>query len=107
MDAERTEHVLVMALEVSDAVSYARYRAQMTPLLIEHGGRFAYDFEVGRVLKAESPGAYDRVFSIVFPSRAIRDRFFADPAYRAIRAQHFEPAVRRATVIAEGTMVSA
>ena len=41
----------------------------------------------------------NRVFLVRFPDRAAMAGFFADPAYRAAREQHFAPAVDGATVI--------
>ena len=43
----------------------------------------------------------NRVFTISFPDRMTRERFFANPRYREVRAEHFEPAVARAIVLAE------
>ena len=93
MRAEGGGHTSVMALEVADAESYARYRAGMAPLLAEHGGRFVNDFVVAEVLLGARPGV-NRVFSIAFPDRASRQRIFSDPRYLAVRATWFEPAVR-------------
>jgi hypothetical protein len=36
--ADRSGHVILMGLEVTDHASYARYRARMTPILESHGG---------------------------------------------------------------------
>lgn len=93
MPADGGEHALVMALEVADQASYARYREEMTPLLAEHDGRFVHDFVVATVLSGARVGV-NRVFTIAFPDRSARERFFADPRYVAVRARWFEPAVR-------------
>jgi len=77
MAAERGRYVIFMGLEVTDDASYACYRANMTPILESHGGFFGCDFIVAK------------------------ERFFADPRYREVRAEHFEPAVARAIVLAE------
>ena len=92
-----------VGLSVVDREKYAQYRAEMTPLLEAAGGRFRYDFEVARTLKAEAGHAINRLFVIQFPDRAAKERFFADPQYVAIRARLFEPAVEGTTVIAEYT----
>jgi uncharacterized protein (DUF1330 family) len=97
--AEHT-YTLLIALQVDDAASYARYRQHMTPLLHAQGGDFGVDLEVSRVYKAPEGGPLNRVFTIGFPSQAASDRFFADPAYLAIRAEHFEPAVSRVLTVA-------
>lgn len=91
----------LMALQVDDQRLYTEYRAKMTPLLLASGGAFGVDLEVSRVLKAPVQGAFNRVFSIGFPSRAASAAFFADPAYLAVRAQYFEPAVSRVATLAE------
>jgi uncharacterized protein (DUF1330 family) len=88
-------------LQVEDQQAYVRYRARMMPLLHAHGGGFGIDLEVSRVLKAPEEGALNRVFSIGFPSRAASAAFFADPAYLAVRSEHFEPAVSRVLLLAE------
>ena len=41
------------------------------------------------------------MFSIEFPSPAVRDQFFADAAYRAVRSEWFEPAVGHIARLAE------
>jgi len=85
---------MLVALQVTDAEKYSQYRQEMTPLLEAAGGRFRYDFEVSRTLRSESGATgFNRVFVIQFPSEEAKDRFFANPEYKAIRARHFEPAV--------------
>jgi uncharacterized protein (DUF1330 family) len=101
MAAESHRHVRIIGLEILDAELYRRYREQMTPLLHTYGGAFAYDFTVAEVLKSETPAPIQRVFVMRFPNAAAAERFFADPAYRAIRAELFEPAVGSITKIAE------
>ncbi len=91
----------LLALQVDNQDSYAEYRARMTPLLHASGGAFGVDLEVARVLKAPVEGAFNRVFSIGFPSRAASAAFFADPAYLAVRAEYFAPAVSRVATLAE------
>jgi uncharacterized protein (DUF1330 family) len=99
MREDGSRHVILMGLQVTDESSYARYRAGMTPILESHGGRFGHDFEVARVLKGDP--RINRVFTISFPDRWSRERFFADESYRAVRARFFEPAVASVFVLAE------
>ncbi|WP_437314034.1 DUF1330 domain-containing protein [Sorangium sp. So ce385] len=99
MGAEGREHVLLMGLEVTDEAAYASYRARMTPILSSYGGAFGHDFVVARVLKGDA--RINRVFTLVFPDRATRERFFADAQYRAVRAELFEKAVAAALVLGE------
>jgi uncharacterized protein (DUF1330 family) len=99
--ADPGRYVRLMGLQVDDQAAYAKYRAGITPFLHAHGGAFGVDLEVSRVLKSAAEGPMNRVFTIGFPSREASDRFHADPAYRAVRAQHFEPAVSRASILAE------
>ena len=100
MAADRGRHVVLMGLEVTDYASYARYPAGMKPILESYGGSFGCDFVVAEVLKGPSE-RLNRVFTIAFPDRTTQARFFADARYRAVRAEHFEPAVAQAVVLAE------
>ncbi|CAN91147.1 hypothetical protein predicted by Glimmer/Critica [Sorangium cellulosum So ce56] len=99
MGAEGRQHVLLVGLQVTDEASYARYRAGMMPILLSHGGAFGHDFVVARVLKGDE--RINRVFTLLFPDRAARERFFADPQYRAVRAELFEPAVAATFILGE------
>ncbi|WP_437532788.1 DUF1330 domain-containing protein [Sorangium sp. So ce726] len=99
MGAEGPQHVLLVGLQVTDEASYARYRAGMTPILSSYGGAFGHDFVVSRVLKGDE--RINRVFTLLFPDRAARERFFADPQYCAVRAELFEPAVAAVFVLGE------
>jgi uncharacterized protein (DUF1330 family) len=100
MAAEPTRHVRAYGIQIEDAAGYRRYREGMTPILHRHGGAFAYDLAVARVLASESDHRIDRVFTIAFPDRAAADRFFADPEYLAVRRTWFEPSVAAITAIA-------
>ena len=99
---ERCE--MLVGLEVLDEERYAAYRAGMKPLLHAAGGRFVCDFRVSEVLPADVTGEVDprinRVFVLSFPDEAAKDGFFADPAYAAVRAEHFEGAVGVAALLA-------
>ncbi|WP_437679693.1 DUF1330 domain-containing protein [Sorangium sp. So ce131] len=99
MGAEGRQHVLLVGLQVEDETSYARYRAGMTPILLSYGGAFGHDFVVARVLKGEA--GINRVFTLLFPDRAARERFFADAQYRAVRAELFEQAVAAVFILGE------
>ena len=88
----------LMALYVDDAELYAKYRAAMTPLLEAHGGRFGIDLWVGEVLRAPPDQApFNRLFTIVFPSREKREAFFSNPEYLTVRKTLFEPSVTAVT----------
>lgn len=100
MAAER-RHVIWVGLEVRDDDSYAAYRARITPLLERRGGSFVHDLAVARVLKSTGSAAMNRVFMLAFPDRATREAFFADPAYKAARAEFFAPAVGSVDYLAE------
>ena len=91
----------IVGLHVTDPAGYQRYRDGMTPILTRMGGGFRYDFVVEKALKSEATHPINRVFAIYFPDRATMKAFFADPEYKKIRANHFEPAVAGTTVIAE------
>ena len=92
---------MMVGLWVADGATYAKYRAEMAPLLEAGGGRFRYDFEVSRTLKGESGHDVNRVFVLAFADRQARDRFFSDPRYLEIRARLFTPSVERTEVLAE------
>jgi uncharacterized protein (DUF1330 family) len=94
---------MMVGLLVVDQEKYARYRAEMTPLLEAAGGRFRYDFEVARTLKGEAAHEINRVFVIQFPDRASKERFFADSRYVEIRARLFDTSVEGRATIAEYT----
>jgi uncharacterized protein (DUF1330 family) len=84
---------LTAVLLVADQDKYARYRAEIAPLLEATGGAFRYDFEISRTLKSEAGHDINRLFILRFPDRDAKERFFNHPQYLAIRARWFEPAV--------------
>ncbi len=84
---------MLMGVQVIDEAAYARYRAEMTPVLEAHGGSFVLDVRVGEILKEPSASRFNRLFAIRFPSTERRDAFFADPAYGEIRERVFGLAV--------------
>jgi uncharacterized protein (DUF1330 family) len=92
-------HEILVGLRVIDEPGYARYRAAMTPLLEQCGGRFRYDFRVSEVLAGASD-RINRVFIISFPDEAARHAFFADERYKKVRTEHFDAAADSAEVIA-------
>lgn len=84
---------ILVGVQVVDEGTYARYRAEMTPLLEAHGGRFVVDVRVAEILRAPSVSPFNRLFTIRFPSSQQRDAFFDHPAYLAVRAELFQPSV--------------
>jgi len=100
MAAEGRRHVILVGLEVTDEATYARYRAEMGPILASYGGSFGIDLAVARVLHGGHE-RLNRVFTIVFPDPPTRARFFADTSYRAVRTAFFEPSVARTVIIGE------
>jgi uncharacterized protein (DUF1330 family) len=101
MGADGTRHVSLIALEVADPAGYARYRAAMAPILASYGGDFGIDLEIAKVLRGPAGVRPNRLFTLRFPDRTARDRSFADPAYRDVRAAHFTPAVASIVTLAE------
>ena len=91
----------IFGLEVANQDMYARYRAEMVPLMEAAGGTFRYDFDVARVLRGEEDARINRAFLIRFPNRAASEQFFADPRYLEIRRRLFEPSVASIVLIAE------
>lgn len=92
---------MTVGLLVADHAKYAQYRVEIARLLGAAAAGFRYDFEVARTLKSETGQEINRLFVISFPDRAGKERFFADPEYREIRARLYEKAVQGTTVIAE------
>jgi uncharacterized protein (DUF1330 family) len=90
---------ILVGVEVRDEKGYADYRAAMTPLLEARGGRFGVDVEVAKVLKTPGSVAFNRLFTIRFPSAREQEEFFADPDYVAIKKRLFEPSVGGAEVL--------
>jgi uncharacterized protein (DUF1330 family) len=94
----------LMALNVVDADLYAKYRANMRPLLEAHGGKFGLDLWVAEVLHAPpEQKPFNRVFTIVFPSLERREAFFSNPEYLAVRKAYFEPSVSATTNLGQLT----
>lgn len=89
---------ILVGVDVIDDAGYATYRREMTPLLEAHGGHFVVDVRVAEVLRG--PGAFNRLFTIRFPSADARTSFFALPEYLAIRERHFAPSVRATVPLA-------
>lgn len=92
---------LLVGLTVKDDETYAEYRRAMAPLLAEHGGGFRVDFAVSRVFKSESDHPINRVFVIFFADGPSKERFFAHPTYKEIKARFFERSVAGTTIISE------
>ena len=92
---------MTVGLLVVDQNTYAQYRKEMRPLLEEAGGSFRYDFDVARVLHAESNSEINRAFVLRFPDVASKERFFSDQRYVEIKRRLFDPAVKARVAIAE------
>tara|TARA_R110001592_G_scaffold65203_2_gene200281 strand:+ start:4981 stop:5277 length:297 start_codon:yes stop_codon:yes gene_type:complete len=89
----------VMGLNIYDDEIYTLYREAMTPILKQFGGRFGYDFKIAEVLKSKTKNNINRVFTIEFPSEAVMDKFFNDPAYIKVKNKYFDASVDAKTVI--------
>lgn len=93
---------VLVGLHVTDRETYQDgYRRGMLPILESYGGGFRYDLIVSEVLKADVGHPVNRVFAIQFPDRAAKERFYADPAYLAIRKTYYDRSVAARVVIAE------
>ncbi len=97
---------MLVGLHVTNDKIYQDYREKMTPILIECGGGFGYDFRISEVLKSHTDNEINRVFTIYFPDREAKEQFFSAESYRAIKAQFFESSVASTTVMAEYTRES-
>ena len=92
---------MLVGLHVTNDQMYQDYRERMTPILLECGGGFGYDFKISEVLKSQTDKEINRVFTIYFPDKEVMQRFFSEESYRAIKAEFFESSVASTTVIAE------
>ena len=81
---------MLVGLQVVVEAGYQKYRDEMTPILKSYGGGFGYDFKVSKVLKSKTKAPINRVFTIFFPDQVLRDSFFSNKEYLAIRQRHFE-----------------
>ncbi len=97
---------MLVGLHVTNDKRYRDYREKMTPLLIDCGGGFGYDFRIAEVLTSQADHEINRVFTIYFPDKGTMVRFFSAESYRAIKAQFFESSVVNTTIIAEYTRES-
>ena len=82
----------MIGLNVIDDAMYSRYRAEMAPILEAHGGSFGVDVRVSEVLRPAEK-AFNRLFTLRFPSLEKREAFFSNPAYLEVRKRLFEPSV--------------
>lgn len=97
---------ILVGLHVTDDTMYQDYRESMTPLLIECGGGFGYDFKIAEVLKSETEENINRVFTIHFPDEEVMEQFFSAESYLAVKAKYFESSVASTTIIARYTRES-
>lgn len=93
MVAKGTQITLLFALEVTDDIGYASYRAGMRPILAAYGGRFGFDMCVSKVLAGAMDPGINRLFTIEFPSDERQQAFFRDKDYLQVREQWFDGAV--------------
>ncbi len=92
---------MLVGLHVTNDEMYQTYREKMTPVLVECGGGFGYDFRIAEVLKSQADHEINRVFTIYFPDKEAMRQFFSAESYKAIKAEFFEPSVASRTLIAE------
>ncbi len=92
---------MLVGLHVTNNEMYQAYREKMTPVLVECGGGFGYDFRIAEVLKSQTDNEINRVFTIYFPDKEARQQFFSAESYKAIKAEFFESSVASTTLIAE------
>jgi len=97
-------HEVHVGLRVTDEAGYQRYRDQMTPILGSMHAFFRYDMRVSELLRGDADEPFNRVFIISFPDRDTKARFFDDPSYKAVRAEHFDRSVSSVVQIAEYTL---
>ncbi|MBO6512481.1 MAG: DUF1330 domain-containing protein [Phycisphaerales bacterium] len=91
---------ILVGLHVSDQEHYTNYRSGMTPILKDHGGYFRYDYTIDTMLQGNADEPHNRVFVLSFPDQSTMERFFSNEDYKAVRAQHFDPAVESGGILA-------
>ena len=91
----------MVALHITDAQRYARYRDEIRPLLAQAAADFRLDFEVSRVMRPVDQPGFNRLFVLTFPNQTAKQAFFADPAYAQARTRHFPHCVAAFVTIAE------
>ena len=89
----------LVGLNVIDEKEYQQYRTAMIPILKSFGGDFGYDFKVSDVLLSQTENEINRVFTICFPNKDAREKFFSDPEYIKVKKRHFENSVASTTII--------
>ena len=68
---------MLVGLHVTNDEMYQAYREKMTPVLVESGGGFGYDFRISEVLKRQTDNEINRVFTIYFPDKEAMQQFFS------------------------------
>jgi uncharacterized protein (DUF1330 family) len=92
---------MIVGVHVTDDSLYTKYREAMTPLLIQHGGGFRYDFKISDVLKSENDAPINRLFAIYFKDKEQKEKFFSNTAYLEIKSKLFVTSVDSTTRISE------
>ncbi len=92
---------LLIGMHVIDDTKYDQYRAEMTPILERHGGFFRYDFRVSEMLAGKADTPFNRVFVLSFPDEGVKDAFFSNEEYQAVRSAHFDQSVHSFEQIAQ------
>ncbi|MEO1646308.1 MAG: DUF1330 domain-containing protein [Chloroflexota bacterium] len=91
---------MLVGLNVTDDAKYQQYRDHMSPILLEYGGRFGYDFRVSEVLRAEIDAPINRVFTIRFPDKQVMDAFFKDDKYLEAKTTYYDSSVDKTHILA-------
>lgn len=76
---------MLVGLHVTNHEMYQAYREKMTPVLVESGGGFGYDFRISEVLESQTDHEINRVFTIYFPDK--------EPMQQVFSAEFFESSV--------------
>ncbi len=91
----------IVGIQVTDNKMYAKYREEMTPILLEYGGGFKYDFVVSNVLQNDKGQPINRVFIIYFENKQNKDSFFSNEEYQKVKQKYFVNSVDAVTIISE------
>lgn len=90
---------LIADIDVTDPEGFARYRAQVEPVIARHGGR--YVVRGGAVRPLEGEFGFRRLVVLEFPTREAAQRFYHSPEYAPLLRLRLD-STRSKVVLVEG-----
>ncbi|RXJ60675.1 DUF1330 domain-containing protein [Candidatus Marinarcus aquaticus] len=92
---------MLVALNVCNKELYEQYTKEISSLLQEHQGSFSYDVWVEKD-ELENQSAHkniNRIFTLRFETKKLKEAFFNHPNYTSIKARYFDKAVNSSYII--------